>query len=968
MNTSTIAAEIANIMHRDLDIVKKELEREVLDPGIHLREACVQTGRTFQDEIENLYKATPAYIYDLMVEEASPVHAQWRESVLATLSTQLFRRTPLRLLGYGAGAGTDCLYFSRRGFSVTHFDLPGIASDFARERFIRHAQPIDVVHDLSPCRNYFDTVVSLKGLERFRDPLRHLDTMIRTLKKTGLLFLTEAFPFSSNQSSSHLSSTQYADELPRLLKDSGCELQNLLQDGLCVFKKVTPITVIVPICNAYQHLTRLLSSIESTNSGIPCNWLFVNDGSSDPRISESLSRFANEFARGQVDVIDRKVNLGFVASCNEGMSRVAGMDVVLLNSDTVLYDGWLAKLARAAYSDNAIGTVTALSNDASCFTICPKISMANQINSVLEELRLDPLDVPSGVGFCLYIKGEVLDRVGLFDPVFGRGYGEETDLCQRASAAGYRNVIDRTSFIYHFGRGSMAAAGVIERSAKELPEHETIIERRYPSYTASVQSFIAGGVMGQLSALVSYSYLQRVSSQRPSVALIVHSNIDSGATTGATIGGTEFHVRDLIENLRDSFVLYVLSPQEKEIKVTGHADGVVAEVAWRAQSYRDLFTALRPSLIHIHHTKHFLPFFVEELIRWDGPKVLTVHDYFSVCPQYTLLDYRGRYCGVPQASDCDACASRLFGTGFPAVHKHRSTHQRLIDSVARVVVPSDTTASVLTRAFDIPNEKFCVIPHPYPESATVTWPQLETTSVVNGIPPKVGGDDHTLVVGFLGYSTPHKGEGLVRGILAALREDDGVRVVMIGANAGRFDGVISTGQYQREQVVGILRNHGVDVVVLTSPWPETFSYVLSEAWLAGVPAIAGPLGAPAERIRRYGGGIVVGEYRTQAFVDTIRRLAGNQSLLMELKRNVGMIPKDADFARYRRLYNSLIATLPQQTSLFAGVVMTGASEQTEKYTPPPIVRTLWRLRARLFPLGTTREKWYLNIRRRLMVY
>src|SRR5260370_25427748 len=62
------------------------------------------------------------------------------------------------------------------------------------------------------------------------------------------------------------------------------------------------------------------------------------------------------------------------------------------------------------------------------------------------------------------------------------------------------------------------------------------------------------------------------------------------------------------------------------------------------------------------------------------------------------------------------------------------------------------------------------------------------------------------------------------------------------------------GYYRGDTLPSLLARFGIGLVVLPSIWPETYSLVLSEAWIAGAAVAAFDLGAPAERIRRHGGG------------------------------------------------------------------------------------------------------------------
>src|SRR3546814_11743520 len=59
-------------------------------------------------------------------------------------------------------------------------------------------------------------------------------------------------------------------------------------------------------------------------------------------------------------------------------------------------------------------------------------------------------EVPTGNGFCMYIRRAMLEDVGLFDEqAFPVGYGEENDLCMRAIDAGWHHLVDPGVFVQH---------------------------------------------------------------------------------------------------------------------------------------------------------------------------------------------------------------------------------------------------------------------------------------------------------------------------------------------------------------------------------------------------------------------------------------------------------------------------------------------------------------------------------------
>lgn len=261
------------------------------------------------------------------------------------------------------------------------------------------------------------------------------------------------------------------------------------------------ITVIVPIFNAFEDVRECLISLAKHTSQDGIRILMLDDASPDPRIKPLLEQFSksNGFFH-----IQSKQNLGYTASANIGLKWAGDDDVVLLNSDTITSPGWLVGLTDIAKLSSSIGTVTAMSDNAGAFSFPIAHVRNDKPSAVSHELwtwriventkHCAPVEVPTGNGFCMFIKRAVIDEIGPFDAeAFPRGYGEENDFCMRAMAAGFTNVISPRSYVFHERSKSFGASKAAHSSAGE-----SVIERKFPSYKAQVKKAFASKDMLKL--------------------------------------------------------------------------------------------------------------------------------------------------------------------------------------------------------------------------------------------------------------------------------------------------------------------------------------------------------------------------------------------------------------------------------------------------------------------------------------
>jgi GT2 family glycosyltransferase/tetratricopeptide (TPR) repeat protein/2-polyprenyl-3-methyl-5-hydroxy-6-metoxy-1,4-benzoquinol methylase len=182
---------------------------------------------------------------------------------------------------------------------------------------------------------------------------------------------------------------------------------------------------------------------------LPYELIVVDNGSTDGSL---------DWLRSQADVrlIANPTNLGFPKAANQGIKAANGENILLLNNDTVVTPGWLRRMLERLYSRPEVGMVGPLSNF---------VSGPQQIDVPYKNLiELDGFAWDWGkthrgqsesidrlVGFCLLMKREVIEKIGLLDERFEMGCFEDDDLCRRALEAGYELLICKDAFVHHFG-------------------------------------------------------------------------------------------------------------------------------------------------------------------------------------------------------------------------------------------------------------------------------------------------------------------------------------------------------------------------------------------------------------------------------------------------------------------------------------------------------------------------------------
>ncbi|KQR93657.1 MAG: glycosyltransferase family 2 protein [Microbacterium ginsengisoli] len=264
------------------------------------------------------------------------------------------------------------------------------------------------------------------------------------------------------------------------------------------------VLLAVTFYNGRSFAERTLSSIASlAHDGFDLDVLVLDDASPEPGFSDYLASLSADVG---ATYYRSPRNLGIPRNVNLGLATALRLEydyVVISNSDVIYAANSLEVMMKVAVAGDDLASVTAWSTNVDPYSLpnatelfAETQEVSDRIGRVLEQtFGTETLDIPAGISFAMIIPTRVLSAVGLMDPIFGRGYGEESDWSARATSAGFRHVLATGAFVYHAGRGSTLAAGVVSGDEIANWANQRIVNHRSPMFRWNVDGFLASGAV-----------------------------------------------------------------------------------------------------------------------------------------------------------------------------------------------------------------------------------------------------------------------------------------------------------------------------------------------------------------------------------------------------------------------------------------------------------------------------------------
>ncbi|PLR78239.1 glycosyl transferase [Bacillus sp. V3-13] len=340
-------------------------------------------------------------------------------------------------------------------------------------------------------------------------------------------------------------------------------------------------SIIILTYNNLEYTKQCLDSIRRYTEKNTYEIVIVDNHSTDG---------TREWLQQQLDIklILNEQNLGFPKGCNQGIELSEGDNILLLNNDVIVTENWLDNLVKCLYSDKAIGAVGPVTNSAAYYTAIqvPYLNINemhefardyNKSNSNLWEERLKL------IGYCMLIKKEVVEKIGLLDEQFTPGNFEDDDYSIRIRKAGYKLILSKDTFIHHYGSVSWREDANLY--SKLLSDNERKFKAKWGT---SSQSYI-----------IHHELINKAKFRPEEKINILHIGCQAGATLlklknnykNAGLYGIETNADEARE--ASSFAKIIVKDVEPALnELTNKKFDLIIVTAWDQIKHPDLFAEI----------------------------------------------------------------------------------------------------------------------------------------------------------------------------------------------------------------------------------------------------------------------------------------------------------------------------------------------------------------------------------------
>ncbi|MEX6701637.1 glycosyltransferase [Peribacillus frigoritolerans] len=590
------------------------------------------------------------------------------------------------------------------------------------------------------------------------------------------------------------------------------------------------VDIIIPLSNSPEKIIKCIEAV-NRNSDHPYHLYLVHDSNiSTSSILYVLSALINSIKPKFLQMVTVLKN----------RYTLTENHVILLENYVEVPEKWISRIMNPILQDELIGCVIPFSQKFCDFSL-PQNVDSRLIDQVFNQFgTCIAIEIPIQVVGCIAFNRKALDQVKYIEA------NQKNDLCLRATEAEYKHVIISNLFIHDKGR----IESFTENQKISIPDQLKPVTQILSSLLLAKNNYNKQGVLFVCNKL---------------------------------IGGTEYYQEKYSKETSQTSRVYRLRFESNKVYLEDHNfeyphifsftfDGL------NQQQFNLIVQLFGIHLFYINHLIRFPLFNMMDLIRnTQIDYVYYIHDYYSACPRFDLINRYGVYCGAETNLDvCKAC----LGSNSDYIESWRSQFNQFLLGAKRVYVPSKSTKDIIQKYY--PDILIEVKEHTLSENIYHTYKEeFAYRDVIN--------------VAFIGNFYGTKGINVLYEIKTKIRDENlPIHITVIGftnIHPSRYESEDKTfkvtGRYNNQEISNLLALQKVSLVIIPSICPETFSYTTSEAMVSGYPVITFNLGAPAERVRKTGGGWVVDSIDSESIMILLRRLVGDREEIVKKAKCLG---------------------------------------------------------------------------------
>ena len=328
--------------------------------------------------------------------------------------------------------------------------------------------------------------------------------------------------------------------------------------------------------------------------------------------------------------------------------------------------------------------------------------------------------------------------------------------------------------------------------------------------------------------------------------------------------------------------------------------------SWLSFIYFDILDSYKIDLVHIRHLINH-SFDLPQIAKKLGiPVVLSIHDFYFICPFYALLDENNAYCaGVCNTHDgnCYCPMNSLSDINSKEfIGEWRENVLEMFGHVDYFITTSDFVKNLFLSI--------------YPEKSVINESNFEVI--------EHGRDFHKLKKDY--FEIPSKDKpvkilcstnhlNIMKGseIVKQIKKEDKNDLIEFHFLGNCHDGVeeygISHGTFERDEFYKKVKEIQPSFIGIFSVWPETFCHTLTEAWSCGIPVIGSNIGVIEDRILKEDGGWLIDINDPLEIFDLINHLINNKEDYLYKANNIKSLKlkSTAEMSgEYIQIYNSFL--------------------------------------------------------------